>query len=125
MAKILIIDDEKSMRDMLTELFSKDEFSIETASNGIEGLVKFQNNPADIVITDVYMPDKNGLGVIRDLRSNYKGMKIIAISGGFLFNSRTSLQFAKKIGADCCFLKPIDMVKLHSVVTEYVTQLDD
>ena len=94
------------MRDMLTELFSHEDYSIDTAANGLEGLSKFNNNPADIVITDVYMPDKNGLGIIRDLRKNYKSMKIIAISGGFLFDSRTSLQFAKTIGADCCFLKP-------------------
>ena len=53
-------------------------------------------------------------------------MRIIAVSGGFLLDFHTSLQFSRTIiGADCCFLKPIDMTKLHSIVDEYAAQIDE
>ena len=104
---------------MIRDALANENCEIETACDGLEGIAKFCKRSADIVITDVYMPEKNGLALIRELRSKYRGIKIIAMSGGYVLNSRTSLQFAKNIGADCCFSKPVDLEKLIEVIREY------
>lgn len=97
-ARILIIDDEAPLRVMVRQMLEKADYMVEEANDGAAGLKCVLHNPIDLVITDIFMPDKDGLATILELRAQFPHLKIIAISGG----SRRGpdyLPIAKKLGA--------------------------
>jgi CheY-like chemotaxis protein len=107
MAKILILDDEPSILLMLKKLLEKAGYEIEVALNGKEGMKLFEINKPDLLITDIIMPEKEGLETIFELRRNYPDLKIIAISGGGRIGPDGYLPGAKLLGANAVFTKPI------------------
>ena len=82
MKRILIIDDDFLVRDMLERLVRKACYDVETAENGVHAMRVHRENPVDLVITDIIMPEKEGLETITELRNSFPAVKIIAISGG-------------------------------------------
>jgi len=118
MHKILIIDDAPIIRDMLKTLFEQEGFKILLAENGKEGLKLFKKDPADLVITDIIMPEKEGLQTIRDLHRQDPALPIIAISGGGIVGPEQYLLAAKKFGAIDAFQKPLDLPALLSFVNK-------
>ena len=106
MAKILIIDDDPSILTMLKRMLEKAGYEVDIASNGIEGLEKIECCPPDLLVTDIVMPEKEGLELIFYLRRKNPGLKIVAISGGGRFNYEGYLTSAKLLGADLTFQKP-------------------
>ena len=108
MALILIIDDEPQIRSMLKLMLERDGHEVAEAPDGIEGIRKYRQNPADLIITDLIMPNKDGIGVIIDLKKEFPNVKIIAMSGGGLNKPEGYLKGAKKLGAACTLTKPID-----------------
>ena len=108
MALILIIDDEPQIRSMLKLMLERDGYEVAEAPDGIEGIRIFRQNPADLIITDLIMPNKDGIGVIIDLKKEFPNVKIIAMSGGGLNKPEGYLKGAKKLGAACTLTKPID-----------------
>ncbi len=82
MAHILIIDDEHQIRSMLRKVFESEGYIVTEASNGMEGLKCYYENPADLIITDILMPDKEGLETIMALKKENPDAKIIAMSSG-------------------------------------------
>ncbi len=82
MARILLIDDDDSVRTMLRLTLAHFGHTVIEARNGKEGLELFQHANADLVITDIVMPEKEGLEVLMELRKKHPPVKIIAISGG-------------------------------------------
>ena len=72
----------------------------------------------DVVITDILMHKKGGYEIIRDVKKNYPGTKIIAISGGGVIDKKNILQSASKIGADHCISKPFDFANLIEVINQ-------
>ena len=114
MAKIIVIDDEPYILLMLKKMLENEGYSIEIANNGKEGLEQIRRNPPDLVITDIVMPEKEGLEMIREVRSRYPEMKIIAISGGGRLDSGEYLEPARHFGAAKVLRKPFqkkDMVE--------------
>ncbi len=107
MAKILIIDDDSEIRVMLRQLFEREGFEVMDASDGKEGIRLYRENPADLIISDLIMPGKEGLETIRELKKEYPNVKIIAMSGGGRANPDGYLDLAKKLGAIQTFEKPI------------------
>ena len=107
MAKILIIDDDPSILTMLKRLLEKAGYEVDTASNGSEGLVRIESCLPDLLVTDIVMPEKEGLELILYLRKEKPGLKIVAISGGGRFNYEGYLTGAKLLGADLTFQKPL------------------
>jgi YesN/AraC family two-component response regulator len=107
MAKILIIDDDPSILTMLTRMLEKTGYEVDIASNGKEGLEKIERCPPDLLVTDIVMPEKEGLELICHLRTKNPGLKIVAISGGGRFNYEGYLTSAKLLGADLIFQKPL------------------
>lgn len=81
MKSILIIDDNDDLRIVLKEIFEDLSYEVREASNGMDGLSSFRKNPTDIVITDIFMPEKDGMETIRDLQKEFPGTKIIAMTG--------------------------------------------
>ncbi len=118
MKRILIVDDDFFVRNMLERLMRKARFDVETAENGDDGLRLHRRNPVDLVITDILMPEKEGLETITEFRRSFPGVKIIAISGGGQIGPANYLKMAKMLGADRVFAKPMDTSELISAVKE-------
>ena len=118
MAKILIIDDESEIRAMLRQMLEREEFEVMDASDGKEGIRLYQENPADLVITDIVMPEKEGLETIMDLKKSYPDVKIIAISGGRKIGPGEYLKLAERFGAIKTLTKPVRKEKLLKAIRE-------
>jgi CheY-like chemotaxis protein len=107
MARILVIDDEPSILLMIRKMLEKEGYLVDTAIDGNDGLDLFEKNKPDLIITDIIMPQKEGLEIILDLRKKYPGLKIIAISGGGRIHPEGYLPSAKLFGANLVFQKPL------------------
>ncbi|MGA8180856.1 MAG: response regulator [Desulfobacterales bacterium] len=118
MARILIIDDEAIIRDLLKKILEREGYEIVTAFNGEEGLKIHRENPADLIITDLIMPGKEGIETIMELRRDFKDVKIIAMSGGGRIDPGTYLQMAKTLGAIKTIAKPFDRKELLKTIQE-------
>ena len=118
MALILIIDDEPQIRSMLKIMLERDGYEVAEAPDGIEAIRIYRQNPADLIITDLIMPNKDGIGMIIDLKKEYPDVKIIAMSGGGLNKPEGYLKGAKKLGAACTLTKPIDRDELLRAVID-------
>jgi CheY-like chemotaxis protein len=106
MARILVIDDEELARFTLREMLEAAGHQVVEATNGQEGTVFQRANPCDIVITDMIMPEKEGLETIVELKGDFPDLKIIAISGGGRTRNMDFLKLAGEFGADRIIIKP-------------------
>ena len=118
MARILIIDDESQIRSMLRLMLERVGYEVVEAPDGIEGIRKYREKPADLIITDLIMPNKDGIGMIIDLKKEFPEVKIIAMSGGGVNRPEGYLDGAKKLGANRTLTKPIDRDKMLLAVKE-------
>jgi CheY-like chemotaxis protein len=107
MAKILVLDDEPSILLMMKKMLEKAGHEVDIALNGKEGMVLFEKNRPDLLITDIIMPEKEGLETIFEVRRKHPDLKIIAISGGGRIGPNGYLPGAKLLGADMVFQKPL------------------
>ena len=82
MASILIIDDEEDIRDALQMVLERAGYEVRVASNGNEAIEMQREEPAQLVITDIIMPEKDGVNTIKEMRQESPGLRIIAMSGG-------------------------------------------
>jgi YesN/AraC family two-component response regulator len=112
MTKILIIDDETHIRKMLKNLFERNGYETIAAEDGIQGIKLFKEHRPDLIITDLIMPEKEGLETIKEIKKLNPDTKIIAMSGGGVVDPETYLNIAKKFGAQYSFSKPIDNEEL-------------
>jgi len=118
MPRILIIDDEAQIRLMLRMTFEDEGYEVVEASDGAEGIELFTCNPTDCVITDIIMPEKEGIETILELKKLDPELKIIAISGGGKSSPDDYLAAAERLGANRTFFKPIDRAELVTAVRE-------
>jgi len=116
MADILVIDDEPHYRSALKRALELEGHEVRTAADGEEGVVEYRRAPADLVIVDLYMPRKSGLQAILDLRTEFAGARIIAITGSVSGLSGYKLQAAAAVGAQRTLRKPFDDVQLLEAV---------
>ena len=107
MAKIYVFDDEPSILLMIKKMLEKAGHEVDIALNGSDGMKLFNKNISDLLITDIIMPEKEGLETIFELRRTYPHLKIIAISGGGRISPEGYLPGAKLLGADVVFQKPL------------------
>ncbi len=118
MARILIIDDDESIRSLLQLMLERIGHTTEVAANGREGLEKIREAGFDLVITDLIMPEKEGIKTIQELRRTHPALKIIAMSGGGRIGSHDYLPLARLLGASRTLPKPFDSDQLAAAVTE-------
>jgi len=133
MASILIIDDEKDIRDALQMVLERAGYEVRVASNGNEALELQREAPAQLVITDIIMPEKDGVRTIKELSREFPGLRIIAISGGGgveplaykpgAITTTAYLAAAKEVGADRVFSKPFDRKDLIQAVDDLLGKL--
>lgn len=120
MSKILIIDDEPYILLMLKKMLEKAGYEDDLAANGREGMALFNRDSADLVITDIIMPDKEGLELILEMKKQSPGLKIIAMSGGGRISPESYLECAKHFGAEKVFQKPFKQKEIVSAVKELI-----
>ena len=118
MRKILIIDDEPHILLMLKKMLEKSGFEVDLAANGNEGISLFKKSKAELVITDIIMPEKEGLETIREMRRIKPDLKIIAMSGGGKVSAENYLEIAKIFGASKVISKPFTKQEMISAVNE-------
>ena len=118
MEKILIIDDETPIRSMVRLILERAGYTVREAQDGIEGIRVFRETPADLVITDLIMPNKDGIGMIIELKKDFPAFKIIAMSGGGLNRPEGYLRGAQKLGAACTLSKPLNRNDLLRAVRD-------
>lgn len=114
--KILVIDDDQLFRTMLVEMLERKNYQVLSAGDGIEGITIWQSLNPDLVITDIIMPNKEGIGTIMEMKKKNKDVKIIAISGGGRTNAQDNLLSAKLLGASIVISKPFESSELISAV---------
>src|SRR5882672_5784856 len=114
MARILVIDDEPDMRALLEHTLKSAGHEVALAADGREGVERYLTNPADLVITDIYMPKQGGLETIIELRLRFPGTAIIALSGRA--TAGTMLSIAQRFGAVAVLEKPFVADELLSAV---------
>jgi DNA-binding response OmpR family regulator len=112
MARILVVDDEIAIREMLKQYLERAEYDVLVAQNGKEALKLNRGTPVDLIITDIVMPEKEGLETIVEFRRQFPSVKIIAISGGGQIGANKYLDIAKALGAQKTFAKPFELREL-------------
>lgn len=125
MKRILVIEDNTDQRELFTMMLEEAGYEVIEAPNGKEGLRLFHQQPCDLVITDIFMPEKEGIETILELKQVCPTVKIIAISGGGRQSSRTGrsgddivLEAARELGADRTFHKPLKIEHLLVALNE-------
>ena len=118
MPHILVIEDDESVRSIVQLMLVQMGHTAEGAVNGIEGLEKARARPFDLIITDLIMPEKEGIETIQELRKTHPELKIIAMSGGGRVGANDYLPLAKLLGASLTLRKPFDRGQLAAAIKE-------
>lgn len=119
MARILIIEDERQVREVLKQILEKAGYEVDTAEDGHMGVKQFRKYPAELVITDILMPNKNGLETIEELIGLNPKLPIVAISGGGPGEkAQFALDVAKMCGAIRVLAKPFSRKEILETVTD-------
>ncbi len=124
MPVILLIEDDKELRTMLKTALVKKDYTVLEADNGKDALIQFKPRLTDMVITDLIMPEEDGLKVIMKMREKKPGIKVIAISGGGKAGPGSYLNLAKALGANAVFSKPFSLGDLISSIENLLLNVE-
>ncbi len=117
--KILIVDDDTQIRDVLRIWLEHEGFTVLEAVNGREGVKQQRTNPAEMLICDLIMPDQEGIETIAGFKKEFPRVGIIAISGGGKIGPDSYLEIAVQLGAWKAFKKPLDLPLLVESIREW------
>ena len=120
MTRILVIEDDEMVRELLREILTRAGYEVAAAPDGEVGIRLYRNEQADVVITDLIMPNKEGIETIMEMRRDFPQVKIIAISGGGHASSTRYLDMAKQLGAQRILAKPFLPDQILEAVRELV-----
>ena len=118
MAGVMIVEDDAALRELLRDSLEKRKYTVITAADGREALARFRPSVVDLVITDLLMPEEDGLMVIMKIREVKPATRVIAISGGGRAGPGSYLLMASKLGADHIMSKPVQPSELVQKVKE-------
>ncbi len=116
MALLLVIDDDAGMRKLMVRTLSTGKHKVLEAENGREGLKLMDEHKPDLVITDILMPQKEGIETIREVQERAPKTRIIAVSGGGMSHNMMVLDVARAFGADAVLAKPFRPAQLVDMV---------
>ncbi len=108
MSKILVIDDDVIVRETIVQILESDGYDVVSAEDGRRGVALFRSEQPDLVITDIIMPEKEGIQTIMEIRGTRPDAKVIAISGGGRIGNTDFLKIARLLGAADVISKPFD-----------------
>lgn len=120
MACVLVAEDSSEIRDILRKILEFGGFEVFEVSNGKEAIESQRKISADILITDILMPEKDGIETILEFRRDFPSVKILAISGGGRLDKECYLNLAKRSGADRTLTKPFCREKILGIVNELI-----
>jgi two-component system response regulator (stage 0 sporulation protein F) len=119
MATILVVDDEEPVRDLVSKIVLKDGHDVVVAADGQEACDLYGKSDIDLIITDLVMPEKNGIQMIMDLKNQTPDLKVVAISGGSGFTGDIDLlSVAKLLGAKHIIRKPFGVDDIRNAVND-------
>ncbi|MBD3319968.1 MAG: response regulator [Chitinivibrionales bacterium] len=113
---VLVVDDEEAIREYVRYIIEKEGYTVIEAENGAQALDYFRTFHIDLMLTDLIMPEKEGIETILSLKTDYPDVKIAAMSG--VAESETYLRSAGKLGADAVLRKPFEKTKLVEIVND-------
>lgn len=116
--KILIVDDEKLLRDSLLEFLKDELYEIESVTNGREAIDFLNGQKIDLLMTDIIMPEMEGMELIRIVRRKFPNLPIIVMSGNTM--GYDYLEAAQLLGAKESIRKPIDLENIKKTVMKYM-----
>jgi len=124
MSQILVIEDDIEFNNVLCSILSKNGYGVLSATDGKQGLHLYEENLADLVITDILMPEQDGVEVISCLRKNFPDVKIIAISGGGGYGTGQEYLHSVQIvcHVNCALTKPFRKDQLFEAIQELLQQ---
>lgn len=121
MKHILVVDDDETVRNLLQDIMEREGYAVSAAVNGKDAIRQFRRRRPDLIITDIIMPEQEGLKTISELRRQSRDVCIIAISGGGQYGLGEYLDVASALGADQTFGKPFDRLELVKAVRKLLS----
>ncbi len=118
MPRFLVADDNLAIRTLLTEILEGNGHQVVTAPNGLAAMKCLQAGTFDVLITDIFMPEKDGIELIMEVRTQYPEMRVIAISGGGPGIGMDLLRPAQRLGAAKVLRKPVSRADLLQAIQE-------
>lgn len=122
LARILVIEDDDILRALMRKMLTRSGYEVVEAADGSYAVQLYREHDIDLIVTDLFMPDTEGMEVIRQLRQESQEAKIIAISGGSSFDSIDYLDVARLIGAAKTLNKPFGSRELLEAVDELLSE---
>lgn len=121
MNKLLLVEDDEFGRDALRELFEENGWQVVGAENGLEAIRILNQDAFEVIVTDVFMPEMDGIELVRQIRQNNSLQKILAISGGGAgMGADSTVDIIEAIGADAVLQKPVSNDDLLTAVDRLV-----
>jgi CheY-like chemotaxis protein len=124
MPRILVIDDDDQVRQLIRRFLERAGFEVDDAGDPVVGLQMARTEPPDVLITDILMPEKDGLEIIRELHQEIPEVEILAISGGAQSGPETYLPPARALGAVRTLAKPFTQEQLLEAVAGLLNEPD-
>ena len=118
---ILVADDDGGIRSLLRSILENDGYQVHTASNGKEALNLLKGTAVNVVLTDLAMPERDGIEMIMDIRKDYPDLKVVAMSGTF---EGAILKSAKHLGANAILAKPLEVEELLRTLQDVLQRHD-
>ncbi len=122
MGQILLVDDDAQVRKMLKITLEREGYAVTEAGDGTQAVQVYDVDSIDLVITDIVMPEKEGIETIMELKAINPLVKIIAISGGGRISPEDYLKWARRFGVSHTFTKPVGREELLTAVAGLVPQ---
>ena len=118
---LLIVDDEEEIQNVLMRHFTMEGYDVQTASNGVEALRVMDSHSFEIVISDIMMPEMNGIELLKKIKDNYPLVHVISITG---YVTLSNLLDVLRYGADTCIFKPFkDLEEVTQAVEDAMKSL--
>lgn len=124
-ARVLLIDDDATLLALMKDAFAKCGFEIYSADNGKSGVELFHTVQPDLVVCDIVMPEREGISVIREIKTGLFDTGLIAVSGGGERGGFSYLRWARELGADLILRKPFRMSMLLWMAHELLSPMVD
>ena len=122
MARILIVEDDETLRSVLASELKRQGHDVAEARDGTAGSVHLARGIFEVIVTDMYMPGKDGFELMAEIRRQYPATKIIVMSGGGKNPSMNISKTAKFLGADSVLAKPFKLSELRAAISSVLPQ---
>lgn len=116
MAKIMVVDDDDQVRILLQHMLERMGHEVLQATNGLEALQFYREEPSEIIFMDLIMPGKEGIETITEFRHDFPDAVIVAMSGGGRMGPANYLEIASKLGAKRTLTKPFTFTQVENIV---------